>query len=227
MYRIQFLFFLFISLYFSGCSTYVARYYFNYECAGGSPDNYTEKDELFARINSNAEAFAQYHYRFENDNYRLHLYADPEEIGLYLVNKTDSPIQIIWDSVKIYSDYIGDDPVPFTHINKTQDKIKIPDSTNADFEEIKTLINLQFENDKALIKPSIILSNKTWMDEIVPLQNKSLLPNKMGNEITLKHASKDVIGKKLILVLPIKVRHKIIYTIHIFTIKDYQTLVSG
>jgi len=208
---------LFVVFCFAGCSNYIARYSFEYEFENTHQTNFNAKDELFA----------QYEYRFENDVFKLHLFIDAEEIGLYLINKSKYPLKIIWDSVKIYSDYIGNSPIPFLHTNKSQDNIKAPHTSDPDYKAITSILNLQNEDLPAEIKPIIVLSNKTWMDEIIPSNNQYLLPYINRNRERLIENSDKVIGSKLTLVLPLKHQQQTEYFTFVFTLKNKDVIVSG
>jgi hypothetical protein len=200
-----------------GCSNYVSRYYFNYERADGLTKQLVNTDEVFARYN---------HY-FEDDFVKFHFDCEPYEIGFYLINKTNSPLRIIWDSVKVYSEYLDKNSIQISHSNRSQDNIIIADSSASDFKEKSILVKLKKEDSLYVIKPTIILEKYTWMDEISPRQNKYLLPYQLSDKDSLNGKSKKVIGKRIKLVLPIKIGSEIKYYTFLFTAKEYDILKKG
>jgi hypothetical protein len=202
------LFFLF------GCSSYVSRYFFNYEQIDTSIKHLVQKNEIYAGYN-------QY---YEDDLIKLHIDCGPIGIRFYLINKTNNTLNIIWDSVKVYSEFLKNKPVSIMHTNKTQDNIVIPDSSALDFIEKSTLIKLREEDRLSVIKTSIILANHTWMDEIQFNQNDYLLPYQFSNKDSLNYKSNGVIGKKIKLLLPLKTKEEIINYTFVFTVKDFQIL---
>lgn len=116
----------------TGCSSYVSRYFFDYKRTDNSSTEFIQKDEIYAR----------YKYYFEDDFIKLRTDCEPYGLGLYLSNKTDNAVRIIWDSVKVFSDYLKDNSISIIHLNKSQDNIQIPDSTSSDFGEKNLLVNL-------------------------------------------------------------------------------------
>src|SRR5690606_10365156 len=135
--------------------------------------------------------------------------------------------RIIWDSLKIYSEYLKDSSLSFIHSNKTQDNIVIPDSSASDFNEKILLTELRNGDSLSVIKPSIILANKTWMDEIQPNQNKYFLPYQLSNKDSLRVKSSKVIRNKIKLLIPLKINEEIKNYNFIFTVKDFQILSKG
>jgi hypothetical protein len=202
------LFFLF------GCSSFISRYFFSYEQIDKSSKHFIQKDELYAGYN---------HY-FEDDLFKLHIDCEPYEIRFYIINKTNNPLHIIWDSVKVYSEYLSNNSVSITHSNKTQANIVIPDSSASDFIEKNILIKMREKDSLFVIKPSIILANHTWMDEIQFNKNEYLLPYQLSNKDSLNDKSTRVIGKKIKLLLPIKIKEEIKNYTFLFSVKGFQIL---
>ena len=84
-------------LFLIGCSSYISRYFYDYKYLDSTHKNLIQSNESFGRYN---------HY-FEDDFIKLNVDCTPYEIGLYIHNKTDRPIRIIWDSVRVFSDYLN------------------------------------------------------------------------------------------------------------------------
>lgn len=201
------LFFLF------GCSSYVSRYFFNYEQTDNSVKQLVQKNELYAG----------YHQFYEDDIIKLRLDCEPIGIRFYLINKTNEPLIIIWDSARVSSEYLHK-LILINHSNKTQDNIVTSDSSDLDFGDQNILNKMRKGERHYVIKPSIILAKQTWMDEIQFNKNEYLLPYQLSNKDSLINESKSVIGEKITLLLPIKVNEKIIDYAFVFTIKDFEIL---
>ncbi len=77
-------------------------------------------------VKQSDEKYGRYNHYFEDDFLKIHLDCTPYEIGFYIQNKTEIPIQIIWDSVKVFSDYLKNKPLEIYHTNKSQDNIETP-----------------------------------------------------------------------------------------------------
>ncbi len=180
-------------LFLFGCSSYISRYFYNYEKVDNSAQNIKQGDESFGRYN---------HY-FEDDLIKINLDCTPYEIAFYLHNKTEVPIKIIWDSVKVNSEYLKNEPLEIYHTNKSQDNLANK------------------------IQPSIILAKKNWMDEIVFNKNIYLLPYELNNKDSLMKKSNSVIGKKIKLILPLEINGKIKDYTFIFSVKDFSVLSKG
>jgi hypothetical protein len=144
-------------------------------------------------------------------------------IRLYIINKTNQSVSIIWDSTRVFSEYLKK-TVLFTHSNKTQDYIVLPDSLAPDFIEKDTLVKLRNLDSLSVTKASIILANHTWMDEIQFNKNEYLLPYQLTNKELLDNESSKVIGKKVKLQLPINVNDQVIKYTFVFTVKEYEIL---
>lgn len=201
----------------SSCSNYISRYSYSYE----RTDNSTQT------IESKSEIFAGYSHYFEDNLIKLHLDCDPYRIGFYIINKTKAPLRIIWDSVKVYSDYNQNNPIEITHSNKSQEEIDIPDSSSSEFHKMTQLAELRKVDSIYIAKPTIILRNETLMDEIIPKQNNYWLPYKMSNKEKLKNNSDKVIGNKIELNFPIKIENDIKNYTFSFTVEEYQILKGG
>lgn len=201
----------------SSCSNYISRYSYNYE----RTDNSTQT------IESKSEIFAGYSHYFEDNNIKLHLDCDPYRIGFYIINKTNIPLRILWDSVKVISEYNKNAPISITHSNKSQEEIDIPDSSSSEYHKMTQLAKLRNEDSNYVAKPTIILANETLIDEIIPKQNNYWLPYKMSNKEKLKNNSDKVIGNKIELNFPIKIKNEIKNYTFSFTVEGYQILKKG
>ncbi len=219
-------FIIFPLLFLVGCSNYVSRYFYNCELSDNSTVPFAKVIAPTKVLRLNDEVFARYEHFFEDDFIKLYIDCAPYEIGFYIVNKTDNPIRIIWDSVKVFSEYLKDNSPSFIHLNKTQNSILIPDITAADYNEKVLLAELRTEDSLSVIKPSIILGKKTWMDEIQLTMNKYLLPYQLSNKESLYSQSNKVVGSKVNLLLPLKSNYGIKYYNIIFTVKDFQILLK-
>jgi hypothetical protein len=196
-----------------GCSSYISRYFYSYEQVDGSSKQSVQRNELYAGYN-------QY---YEDEIIKLHLDCEPMGIRLYIINKTNQSVSIIWDSTRVFSEYLKK-TVLFTHSNKTQDYIVLPDSLAPDFIEKDTLVKLRNLDSLSVTKASIILANHTWMDEIQFNKNEYLLPYQLTNKELLDNESSKVIGKKVKLQLPINVNDQVIKYTFVFTVKEYEIL---
>ena len=204
-------------LFLFGCSTYISRYFYKYDLTDNSSKLLKQNDEKYGRYN---------HY-FENDYYKIHLDCTPYEIGFYIQNKTKIPIQIIWDSVKVYSGYLKNKPLEIYHTNKSQDNLETPNPSSQDYNDIKQIEYLKSENKNYKTQPSIILGKKDWMDEIEFNKNLYLLPYEMSNKDSLFKKSNKEIGKKITLILPMKINNKIDDYSFSFSVKDFSVLQKG
>lgn len=205
------LLFIFIS-----CSNYISRYSFDYKRI----DNSTKQ------VASESEIYAGYKHYFEDDILKLHLDCDPYRIGFYLINKTDKPLRIMWDSVKVFSEYLNRN-VEITHTNKTQMEINIPDSSSSKFSRQKQLAELRKEDSLAVIKPSIVLSTNSYIDEIIPKQDLYWLPYKLSSKDSLFAHSKEVIDSEIKLIFPIKINNEIKNYSFQFIVRDFEILKKG
>ena len=204
-------------LFLIGCSSYISRYFYNYKYLDSTHKNLIQSDESFGRYN---------HY-FEDDFIKLNVDCTPYEIGLYIHNKTDSPIRIIWDSVKVFSDYLNNRNLVINHSNKSQENLSIPSSSSPSYNDLKQLEELKKRDNNFKIEPSIILANDDWMDEILFSKNVTLLPYELNSKEKLINKSESVIGNKIKLVLPIKINDKIKDYTFIFTVEDFKVLSKG
>lgn len=208
------IFFLFLL---AGCTNYISRYTFDY--------NRMDAPEM--EYNSNSEIYAGYKHSFEDNITKLYLDCDPYRIGIYIINKTDYPLRILWDSVKVFSEYNPNIPITITHSNKSQDDIEIPDSSSSEYSKMIQLLKLRKEDSIYVIKPTIILPNETLMDEIIPAKNDYWLPYELNDKEILKSKAEEVVGKVIQTQLPIKIENEVKNYIFKFTVKDYQILKKG
>ncbi len=200
-----------------GCSSYISRYFYDFKYSGHSDKVLAQSDSTFGRYN---------HY-FEDNFIKLYLDCSPNEIGIYLINKTEIPIKIIWDSVKVYSDYLKKDQIVINHSNKSQENITKPDPSSKLYNEIKNLIELKKEDSDYKIEPSIILANGTWLDEILFNKNVNLLPFESSKKNALSEKSNQTIGEQIRLILAIKINGETKEYPFVFKVKDFQILTNG
>ncbi len=204
-------------LFLFGCSSYISRYFYNYELTNNASNKVKQNDEKYGRYN---------HY-FEDDYLKIHLDCTPYEIGFYIQNKKEVPIQIIWDSVKVFSDYLNNEPLEIYHTNKSQENIESPNPSSPEYNDIKQIEFLKKENVNYKTQPSIILGKKDWMDKIVFNKNIYLLPYEMNNKDSLIQKSNKAVGKKITLILPLKINNKIENYSFSFSVEDFSVLSKG
>lgn len=113
-----------------------------------------------------------------------------------------------------------------THVDKSQEKLKLPDTSDVNYYKILALIKLQKADSFYKIKPTIILGKSIYSDEIIPLSNY-FLPYISADSHDLEFSSRGFINCVFNVIIPIKIEGKVIKYKFPFRIKDYQILTKG
>jgi len=113
-----------------------------------------------------------------------------------------------------------------SHIDREQELLKLPDSSDLSFSKISLLLQLQKADSLFKIKPTILLPKSTLTDELIPLTNY-ILPYTNNNYFDLDFSTRGFKDCKLLLIFPIKINDKVFKYSFPFKIKDYQILMKG
>lgn len=135
MLKIKLVLFVLLSFLAVGCSSYISRYYFEFDNSEQSPN------QVFKET-----AFGRYNHYYEDNSIKLYMDLGPTAFGFQLENKLEKPLRIIWDSAKVFFDY--------ERIYKISNRIE---NISNEFVEINWL------NKKDTILCSVLNKTKTKM----------------------------------------------------------------
>lgn len=185
-----------------------------------------EKDSGFVKIGDTLKYYFSYlalkSYKDDFVKMNWSFFADSAELSFINISKYD--LKIIEDEGKVCINALKEYQV--THKDKRQEQLILPDSAQTNFSEISTLISLQKPDSLFTIRPTIILPNSVYTDEINPLSD-TIYPLKDSDKFSLSFSSTGFINSKFNLILPIKIGDKIIKYNLPFKIKDYLILRKG
>ncbi|MCF8297105.1 MAG: hypothetical protein K9H48_16495 [Melioribacteraceae bacterium] len=187
-----------------------------------------EKDSGFVKI---GDSFKYYFSDLALKNYKDDFikvnwlfFADSAELSFINISKYFYKINE--DDGKIYLHKLKEYKV--THKDKRQEQLILPDSTESNFLEISSLIELQKSDSLFTIRPTVMLPKSVFSDEIVPATlSSAIYPFTNSEKFKLAFSSAGFINSRLYLILPIKIGDRITKYKFPFKIKDYQILRKG
>jgi len=185
-----------------------------------------EKDGGFVRIGDSFLyqisdiGFKNYTDKFINLGWSFSV----NKIDMVLINISKMPFKVIEEESKIC---INNSKVyNLSHQDRRQNKLELPDSSDASFNDISILLNLQKADSLFVIRPTILLPKSVFSDAMIPLSN-TIYPYLDNDNFTLTFSSRGFVNSKMNLILPIKIDEKIFRYNLPFRIKNFQILRKG